>query len=45
VTDGRTDGQTELRIAFKALACSAKVKEGHTAKERRHGAHLPFIGR
>ena len=22
-----------------------KVKEGHTPKERRHGAHLPFIGR
>jgi len=22
-----------------------KVKEGHTPKERRRGAHLPFIGR
>jgi len=22
-----------------------KVKEGHTTKERRRGAHLPFIGR
>jgi len=27
------------------LASSVKVKEGHTPKERRRGAHLPFIGR
>jgi len=27
------------------LTLKVKVKEGHTPKERRRGAHLPFIGR
>jgi len=27
------------------VANKVKVKEGHTPKERRRGAHLPFIGR
>jgi len=36
-----TDHQRNLRH----LAYNVKVKEGHTAKERRQGAHLPFIGR
>ena len=27
------------------LDVKVKVKEGHTPKERRQGAHLPFIGR
>jgi len=28
----------------KQYASGKKVKEGHTLKERRQGAHLPFIG-
>jgi len=26
-------------------AVQVKVKEGHTLKERRRGAHLPYVGR
>ena len=26
------------------LSVKVKVKEGHTSKERRRGAHLPFTG-
>jgi len=41
------DGRTDRRNCYINIArqCAEKVKEGHTPKERRLGAHLLFIGR
>jgi len=37
--------RTKRTLLLHALSLKVKVKEGHTPKERRLGAHLPFIGR
>ena len=39
----RTTADRMMRLQTKHL--KGKGKEGHTAKERRRGAYLPFIGR
>jgi len=41
--EGRMEGSGG-REGKAARGVKVKVKEGHTPKERRRGAHLPFIG-
>jgi len=36
--------EEKVRVISDGLV-KVKVKEGHTPKERRQGAHLPFTGR
>jgi len=42
--EGRMEGSGG-REGKAARGVKVKVKEGHTPKERRRSAHLPFIGR